>query len=262
MLHLFSGPAARLDGLSNFLRGFGLGADDVDHVNTELPDQDLADNLCYGKWLARVKAGEYDFVFLGTPCETFSHARHNPPGPRPLRSAAHPWGLPSKMLSPSEREELRLGNLFAARTLEICWASLRADVGFAVENPAPWPNCESLFVLPEMVELIEELRRRRGGDPWVDFDQCEYGAAATKPTRLLYFGPDFSGLAATCSHPRREFFDDRGRPYRARHERTVRRQNAAGNFDNHTKALGAYPALLNRALAATISRWVLSRGTG
>eukprot|EP00969_Alexandrium_andersonii_P034105 1491568-Alexandrium_andersonii.AAC.1 len=31
----------------------------------------------------RGASGVYDFVFMGTPCETFSRARAGPPGPRP-----------------------------------------------------------------------------------------------------------------------------------------------------------------------------------
>eukprot|EP00969_Alexandrium_andersonii_P031256 1363882-Alexandrium_andersonii.AAC.1 len=34
----------------------------------------------------------------------------------------------------------------------------------------------------------------------VNFDQCQHGADAVKPTRLIYCGADFSGLFARCQH--------------------------------------------------------------
>eukprot|EP00969_Alexandrium_andersonii_P044509 1953611-Alexandrium_andersonii.AAC.1 len=34
----------------------------------------------------------------------------------------------------------------------------------------------------------------------VHFDQCQHGAETAKPTRLIYFGLEFSGLSARCQH--------------------------------------------------------------
>ena len=53
---------------------------------------------------------------------------------------------------------------------------------------------------------------------------------------------------------RDEWFDDEGKSYWAPHERTTGRKDARGNFDgSRTKALAAYPRLLNRALAAAVA---------
>eukprot|EP00969_Alexandrium_andersonii_P216233 9550894-Alexandrium_andersonii.AAC.1 len=50
---------------------------------------------------------------MGTPCETFSRARVGPPGPRPLRSPEHIYGLPKSELHPHEQEQVWLGAYFA-----------------------------------------------------------------------------------------------------------------------------------------------------
>eukprot|EP00969_Alexandrium_andersonii_P209789 9267385-Alexandrium_andersonii.AAC.1 len=34
----------------------------------------------------------------------------------------------------------------------------------------------------------------------VNFDQCQHGAQTVKPTRLIFFGVDFSSLSAECQH--------------------------------------------------------------
>eukprot|EP00969_Alexandrium_andersonii_P221525 9784139-Alexandrium_andersonii.AAC.1 len=60
----------------------------------------------------------------------------------------------------------------------------------------------------------------------VNFDQCQHGAESVKPTRLIDFGVDFSGLSARCQHG-----------YGAR--RILRGKNRSGGFK--TKAAAAYP---------------------
>eukprot|EP00969_Alexandrium_andersonii_P338954 14981552-Alexandrium_andersonii.AAC.1 len=55
---------------------------------------------------------------MGTPCETYSRARTGPPGPRPLRSPEHPYGLPKGMLSFEEVEQVRLGTYFTLQSVK------------------------------------------------------------------------------------------------------------------------------------------------
>ena len=74
--------------------------------------------------------------FFGTPCETFSRARTGPPGPRPLRSREHPYGLPKKDLTPPESEQVRLGTYFALQTVKLARAAWALGVGFAIEPRA------------------------------------------------------------------------------------------------------------------------------
>ena len=119
-LHLFSGPSDRQDGIKSLLEKVGWECIDVDIENVRLGgranEHDLADDSLWEKVLADVRAGHYDFAWIGTPCCTFSRARHRPPGPRPLRSVDKPYGLPKAELTDKEWEQLRLGNFFAIKS--------------------------------------------------------------------------------------------------------------------------------------------------
>jgi hypothetical protein len=59
----------------------------------------------------------------------------------------------------------------------------------ALENPAPRPDNLSLFDLEIYKALATDSETLH-----VDFPQCPYGAASAKPTRVLYWGEDFSLL--------------------------------------------------------------------
>eukprot|EP00969_Alexandrium_andersonii_P271383 11994916-Alexandrium_andersonii.AAC.1 len=68
----------------------------------------------------------------------------------------------------------------------------------------------------------------------VNFDQCQHGADTVKPTRLIYFGVDFSSLLARCQHGRGA-------------HRVLRGKDARGGY--RTKAAAAYTRELCFALA-------------
>eukprot|EP00969_Alexandrium_andersonii_P313753 13861931-Alexandrium_andersonii.AAC.1 len=71
----------------------------------------------------------------------------------------------------------------------------------------------------------------------VNFDQCQLGAETVKPTRLIYFGVDFSGLSGRRQHG-----------YGA--HRILRGRNRSGGF--RTKAAAAHPRDLCFAFARLI----------
>eukprot|EP00974_Lingulodinium_polyedra_P062463 6030573-Lingulodinium_polyedra.AAC.1 len=60
---------------------------------------------------------------MGTPCATFSAARAGPPGPRPLRSPEHPYGLPEGELTLKESVEVRFGSYCALKSLDLASAA-------------------------------------------------------------------------------------------------------------------------------------------
>ena len=179
VLALFSGPAGRWDGLGAYLREWDVLIDEVDVVNRAMIN--VVDDTAWEAWKAKLHAGEYYFLFCGTPCEIFSHARQVQPGPPPLRSVEYPRGIPT--LSGKLKEQVRMGNLFVCRTTEACAIIHGLGGGFAVENPKRWGAEPSLFAMEEIVELA-----RVSGTGAVDLDQCCFGAIATKPTTLLYLG--------------------------------------------------------------------------
>ena len=123
------------------------------------------------------------------PCNTWSAAKFQKPGPPPLRDIDHPSGIPDQdgRLHP----KVVKANNIAKHAIEL--ASMVAAQGgcFVFENPVPRdkssphyiPGRErhaSLWSLPAMVEFAQKHQCQS-----VDFDQCMTGSATQKTTRLL-----------------------------------------------------------------------------
>jgi hypothetical protein len=92
-LHLFSGPANRIDGISAILREIGWDCDDIDICNASPEDNGSNDLLNDANWISiqsSLRQGKYTVVFMGTPCNTFSRLRSHSGGPPPLRSKRTP----------------------------------------------------------------------------------------------------------------------------------------------------------------------------
>ena len=200
-LHLFSGDASRPDGIAAYLREAGWDTRDVDIVNASSDPQgsaahDLSSDALWTELFESVAAGAFRCVFMGTPCETFSRARTGPPGPRPLRTAQSPYGLPRGSLTEREFEQVRLGTYFALQSCRMAQAAIRAGVPWGLENPEPMGNPVSLFALPEFQDLAESRDVRVS-----DFDQCHLGAGSKKPTRVLSWGLDLRALEGRRPHP-------------------------------------------------------------
>ena len=234
--------------------------DEYDLDNGE--HQDLLDDVVWDVIIQRLKEGYYDFLAAGPPCETFSHSRYNQPGPRPLRSVKEPYGF--KNLKGFEAEQVRKANLFAARTAEACTILLSQPyTGFMVENPAPWDNCPSLWILDEY-----KILRSQPDVKYSEFDQCTVGAVSTKPTGLLTKGinVDAAGLAffkRRCDHPA-QWHDVDGQWHWGSHPRQIRRKDKSGKW--LTKRLAKWPSLFNHAVALLVKEaknkqklWALKR---
>ena len=89
-------------------------------------------------------------VWLGTPCSSFSRARHGPEGSAwgPIRSVARVWGLPN--LSHRDQAKIRLGNAcakFSCRVIALC-NSLHVPV--MLENP----RTSMLWKIPPLLRLL------------------------------------------------------------------------------------------------------------
>ena len=209
ILFMFSGPAARADGIPALLQRAGHRVDCMDLVNAQLPDQDIANDATWERVRAKLIAGHYHFLLASPPCRTFSEARHRTPGPPVLRSWKHPYGFPKSRakefrLQPHHYEQIRLDNLLGERTSEACTIMDDLQRGWAVEQPHPWLDSVSLFDF----KSFRALHKR--GAAFITFDQCPYGAPTTKPTKIMSHGPDFSQLARTCDHDQRWHEDQHG----------------------------------------------------
>lgn len=95
-LLLFSGPSSRQDGLGTTFSRIGWTCDDIDLSIRQAQGltNDLSSDTLWMLLLSRISSGWYDAVVAGPPCFTFSRARGYGGGPRPLRSAGSPYGLP------------------------------------------------------------------------------------------------------------------------------------------------------------------------
>ena len=256
VLHLFSGPADRRDGLAAYLKAVGISCVEADIVNVHLNDQDILDDSVWARILGDIKAGKYDFVFAGPPCRTFSEARNERPGPPVLRNQEFPYGFPKSQarseLLPSHYEQIRADNLLAERTAEACAAMHDLGRPYGVEQPAPFNGAVTMFQFKSFEALLA-----RGAEV-VHFDQCMHGAPTKKPTTILYAFCDFSSVVAFCNHPSVLQTDKHGNEYYAPHPSYVGKKNSDGSYA--TGALAAYPAKLNCRLATVINSALVGSG--
>lgn len=196
-----------------------------------------------------IAEGEYDAVFLGTPCETYSALREIQPGPRPLRSAEQLEGL-TEGLSDREKKQLKEGNAhtdFSGTVMQICHATM---VPFIMENPEPIKEV-TIFKMKAILG-VASLR----GVSHADFDQCCFGCSATKPTRLMGYDVDLSHVnGKRCNHEVKTFHDKEGKEYRAAHERVAQRkvQGPGGQWEYASKSLGNYPAEFCEVIAKALA---------
>ena len=222
----------------------GWQCEDFDVVNG--PEQDLTRDDLWTSLLVRIKCKCFRFIVMGPPCSTFSRARTRQPGPRPLRSAEAPYGLPREQLTEAERKELAHGNFFVLMAAAAFRTAVAAQVPVVLENPQPVPGHASAFQLDEWRELAATP-----GVHTIDFDQCRLGAETAKPTRLLAWGVDLSAIhKQRCDHPYRcwAWADLEGRPRRhwGPHPPLAGRRRSNGDFA--TKAAAAYPTDFNKFL--------------
>ena len=270
MVHVFSGPDDRKDGLAAFLSDLGVPCVDLDIVNYrqgEVKSQhDLSSDSLWELLHTELGAGRITALWFGTPCSTFSKARGHGPGPRPLRSVQHIYGLPKSDLWDSEFQQVKEGTFFALKTSELATAAHSLGIPFGIENPEPWEGHVSLFLLPEVQRLAE-----LPGIAVNDFDQCQLGAETAKPTRLLSSGLGLGHWSWRCNHKKKHwsYIDWKGNKCSkwGAHPPLVGRRREDGR--PATAGAAAYPTEMNRLLAEIICKSVAgqtpqgrSRATG
>lgn len=135
-------------------------------------------------------SGWVAFALAGSPCETYSEARHQLPEdvdpskwPRPLRSAAELWGLMG--LKAKELRQVQLGSQLHLQTLYLLMLVWRFGAAFVSEHPAIPRDEEkaSTWTSPIMMAM-----RRLEGVRYNQIQQYQWGASSVKPTALLHTG--------------------------------------------------------------------------
>lgn len=153
-------------------------------------DNDLLNEEVQASLLRRVEAGEFCCVILTPPCASWSRAPWaNPWGPRPLRTAVHPWGMPwlegarlQKVADSNSMVRFCILILVAAKGHHPYTAVLvehPEDLGATRAKPDPHVRPASIWQLPAIRDLVGE------GYFTLVLYQCVLGAPSRKPTRLL-----------------------------------------------------------------------------
>ena len=224
-------------------------------------EHDLSDEAVRQALLKRIESGEFDYIFMSPPCNTWSRAVHsNMWGPRPLRNRAWPRGFP--WLEGKFQELARLGNVLVDFCFTICHLISTSQFPFRVkiicEHPEDLGSSHDLMgrpVFPASIWQLPECQSLFTLSGWLTIAlfQCRYGVDRLKPTRLLgniqglqhmgsvgppTFHPDgsYAGpLPRTCTHG--------GHP-------PLIKQSASDDFA--TTGTGVYPPAMDAALATLI----------
>ena len=145
---------------------------------------DLASECSRTFWLDRIHTGQICGGGGGPPCESWSAARYQDNGPRPLRSASYVYGLPS--LSLREWKQTRVGTRLLHFLLEAV-AALCPMGGFAFVEHPQYPTWLQKKEPPSIWSLTAVRTLRTLHCIGItSFDQCSVGAVAKKPTTILH----------------------------------------------------------------------------
>ena len=136
------------------------------------------------------------YVHLAPPCGTASRARDRPlshklkaagvPEPKPLRSEAHPEGLPH--LEGVDLERVRSANSIYVLAVKVANLCSDMNVLCSIENPAT----SYFWLFPGMNDLLSR------GYSDVEFDGCMHGGSRDRLCKWRVLGHAFDPLKLKC----------------------------------------------------------------
>ncbi len=198
VLHLFSGPYDRIDGLGAHLRAHGIACLDRDYHPESGGgwEHNLLNDAFFEQLMTSATSGEIYAIVAGFPCSTFSVARLHPGGPPPVRSAAEPDGL--TVVPDGHQRELAVANALLARFVQLVHTAVSKGASYIIENPAPrndpsfldgrlwdptglYQHHGSLWLTTSIRGLLARTQGRM-----VTFAMCRLGADVQKYTTLAY----------------------------------------------------------------------------
>ena len=135
----------------------------------------LCDQKVWDRIFSDIQRGRYLYVIMAPPCSTFSRARHEPPGPKPLRTSEWPRGFP--WLAKSDHDEVTLANVLIDRVLQVATEQARQGHFFIIEHPEQLGISQglvpaSIWDWPEMRALVSEAQAGTFA-----LHQCQFGSA-------------------------------------------------------------------------------------
>ena len=263
MLYLFAGPARRTS-IKAVLERFSKQFASVCEVECEEWDIcrgeefDLLREDAQRSLLKRIEAGEFCAILMSPPCASWSRAPWaNPWGPRPLRTALYPWGLP--WLEGWRMEKVAKSNSmirFCIRIIEM--VAKMPLVKFLLEHPenlGATRSRPSWHIRPASIWELPEIQALVSGEVFTQaFHQCQFGAVSPKPTRIITSLPRLRHIG----YPQWPNLDGKGRylgPVPAQcacgqlHQRLIKK----GSEDEFsTTKAAAYPEAMDLEIAWAI----------
>jgi hypothetical protein len=216
--------------MSKALASQGLDTESWDIADNPLLDLTNPDIL--RRIFDKLRSGRVKFLWLGTPCQSFSRARKNDGlGPGPLRSDDLPEGLPG--LSKADAAQVRLGNRLLEVSIQIMELAFDHNIPFVLENPLS----SRMWLMPSLRRFISKTGAR-----FNQVDYCQYGTDWRKPTGLLHWRTNNLEHVLKVCQPHRGVCSCSGRL----HVRLVGR-DATGTF--WTLRAQPYPILFCRSIA-------------
>ena len=197
-------------------------------------------------------------MMVAFPCSTFSVSRlfdatksgNADRGPPPVRSKAHPDGLPSDRLDAKHAKELGVANELLDRTVEIILAAYRSPrrTTIVLENPADRSIMGTAQYASDMRDhgslwATSPFRRLKDAIPLSStctFAMCKFNGGVAQKYTTLWFTNDAAKVLSQLDGPEYKCDHDS-------HERWVGGQKVDGQWSS--KSFAAYPKLLNVRLA-------------
>ena len=151
------------------------------------PEHDLSSVELWNSLFTKIQSGAFDVIILSPPCSTFSRARHRFSGafgPPPLRSHAHLLGFP--WLRDDDSRRVRQANFFVQQCFRAMQLQQQQGLYFLLEHPedlgrvASGERPASIWSFQETLDICA-----KGDVACWGLHQCFFGAATSKPTRLL-----------------------------------------------------------------------------
>ena len=185
IVEVFAGCSRLSKSFANL--GFHVLAVDIEFGESN----DLLQEKVQNKLLAFIKTHKVVYVWLGTPCTSWSRARKNDGGPQPLRNDdSCLFGFEN--LGPADAEKVRVGNALLAVSLRLIEFCISARIIWTLENP--WTS--RIWLTPGILAL-QQLNT-----PLVQMirvDYCQYQMPWRKSTALLSGGfPALHNVSKVC----------------------------------------------------------------
>ena len=158
------------------------------------------------EWLKIRCEKEVRILLGGPPCGTWSAARHlGPPGPPPIRSRTHPWGLPG--LTGPQKRQCDDASLLLIRFVALCRIVASNGGSFLLEHPGDrGPPFASIWAVSLITDLLLEFACLIR-----EIDQCMFGGLSRKFTCIAGNALGLARLEGLCNHPPRTHIQLRGK---------------------------------------------------